>query len=86
MPFALVPTIKFACSHDILGEFALSKRHLYFASFMGVLLFVFNFVPIFMDGGIAVWEYIFIGVLALIYVCMIFMAIWEPTQPLKKIT
>jgi NRAMP (natural resistance-associated macrophage protein)-like metal ion transporter len=56
LPFAIVPTIKFASSPLIMGEFAMSKASVIFASLFGIALFLMNFVILFVGGGIThVW-------------------------------
>jgi hypothetical protein len=83
----LVPTIKFACSKNIMGEFALSTNHLVFATAAGTLLFLMNFVIIFITTPFTEWwEYAAIGAFALVYIVFIFMAITEKTKPLRNIT
>ena len=70
-----------------MGEFALSKCHLIFATAFGTLLFLMNFVIIFITTPFTeAWEYILIGLFGIVYVVFIVLAIYEPTTPLKKIT
>lgn len=44
LPFALVPLIKFVGSKQIMGDFAVPKQYVIFASCFGILLFTGNFV------------------------------------------
>lgn len=47
LPFALIPLIKFAGNKKVMGEFAISKNLVTFASTFGVLLFLMNFAIMF---------------------------------------
>ena len=86
LPFALIPTLKFVSDTNILGQFALPKWQLYFASFMGVGLFMGNFAILF-DGDTYSWyAYVIISFVTLIYAIFIYLVIREPVKPLNMIT
>jgi len=87
LPFALIPTIKFAASQKILGEFAMSKCQVYFASTFGFLLFIMNFVIVFSQSEFSAWwQVVVVVVFVLLYLGFIALAIYEPLTPLKRIT
>jgi len=89
LPFALIPLIKFVGSKDIMGDFAMSKNHVRFASIFGFLLFVMNFVELAHNETVQespVWAKIIIVILAIIYVMFILTAIKEPLSPLKELS
>lgn len=70
-----------------MGEFALPKWAMAFASTFGVLLFTMNFVIIFMEAELNDWRLIaFIVVMSLIYIAFIIQTIMEPLSELKKLT
>jgi natural resistance-associated macrophage protein len=46
LPFALIPLIIFTSNPKIMGEFANSMFVMYFATFMGFVLFVFNIIDL----------------------------------------
>ena len=87
LPFALIPLIKFVGSKKIMGDFALSKYHIWFASGFGTFMFFSNFIQIF--GTLELTQfYVFVPVmfLTIVYLSLIITAIQEPLSPLKKIT
>jgi hypothetical protein len=87
LPFALVPTIKFASSELIMGEFAMSRCSTIFATFCGVCLFLMNFVIVFVQKGETDWwVYLIIGIISIVYVTLIVLAIIVPVKPLKPIS
>ena len=87
LPFALVPTIKFASSPNIMKEFAIPKWQWLPASAFGTGLFLMNFVLIFQkDASFQFIHYVLIVTASLFYFFVIIKAITEPTTPLKQIT
>ena len=87
LPFALVPLIKFSSSPEIMGVFAISRANFYFSSFLGLLLFLMNFVIIFTENKVETWrQLLMICVGIVVYVSLIVMAIREPVSPLKPIS
>lgn len=87
LPFALVPLIKFVGSPKIMGDFAVPKWQIYFASTFGVFLFTMNFVIIFMESQFNDWKPVLgIVVISIIYIAFIVQSILEPLSPLKKMT
>lgn len=87
LPFALVPTIKFVSSRDIMGDFSLSLPWTIFASVFGFALFIMNFVIIFLENTFtATWQYFIVIIFAVVYCCLILNAILEKTSPLAPIT
>ena len=49
LPFALIPLLKFVSSPIIMGEFAISKKALFFLVMFGSALYSMNFVLLFED-------------------------------------
>ena len=87
LPFALIPTIKFASSPLIMGEFAISRCSTIFASCLGVALFLMNFVIIFTsEDEIQWWAILLIAVGSFIYLVLITLAIREPIKRLQDIS
>ena len=87
LPFALVPTIKFASSPDIMKEFAIPRWQWLPASAFGTGLFLMNFVLIFQkDTDFQWYHHVMIVVASLFYFFVIVKAILEPTTPLSPIT
>jgi len=86
LPFALVPLIKFASSTNILNEFAISRCQYVFASAFGVALFFMNFVIVFVGDPLKTWQYILVAILAILYFCLIGMALLEKTHPLQQLS
>ena len=87
LPFALVPLIKFVGSTKIMGDFALPKWQIYFASTFGVFLFTMNFVIIFMEAQFDDWKPVAAIVLvSIIYIAFIVQSILEPLTNLKRMT
>ena len=87
LPFALVPLIKFVGSKDIMGDFAISRPQVAFASGFGFLLFIMNFVEIYNNAKVvSVWIMLLIIIASLIYISFIIIAIREPLSPLRKMT
>jgi Mn2+/Fe2+ NRAMP family transporter len=72
LPFALVPLIKFVGSPKIMGDFALAKWQIYFASGFGVFLFTMNFVIIFLEADFVDWKPICaLAIVSIIYIAFI---------------
>lgn len=87
LPFALVPLIKFASSEKVMGVFAVSTCSTWFATILGVMLFLFNFVVVFMSiEEIVWWQIVAILLFGLVYLALIAMAIKEPSKNLKPMT
>lgn len=87
LPFALIPTLKFCSSKQIMGEFAMSRRSLIFGGTFGFCLFLMNFVIIFMENNInSVGGYVIAIVFIILYLGAIYLAISEPVVPLKPLT
>ncbi len=86
LPFALVPLIKFAHDKNIMREFVISRRQFRFATFCGIMLFIFNFITVFDDGTLDWWAYMLIAIVSIIYFSLIAMVMNETTQPLKLMT
>lgn len=87
LPFALVPLIKFVGSKRIMGDFAMPKWQIYFASTFGIFLFTMNFVIIFMEAQFDNWKPVAAIVLvSIIYIAFIVQSILEPLTNLKRMT
>jgi len=87
LPFALVPTIKFACDKKIMGDFAIPLWQTIFATILGLGLFFMNFVLIFEDGIFSHWyEYVAVSLFVILYMTLIGIAIFTPTKKLKPLT
>ena len=70
-----------------MGDFALPKWQIYFASTFGVFLFTMNFVIIFMEAQFDDWKPVAAIVLvSIIYIAFIVQSILEPLTNLKKMT
>ena len=67
-------------------EFAIGRGELWFASIVGCILFIFNFVTLFGNGVLSWYAYVIIGVFAIIYFGLIGMVIAEKTSPIKLLT
>ena len=68
-------------------EFAIGRGTVIFASIFGVLLFLMNFVLLFVGSKIDNWwTILIIVVITIIYLYLIFRAIFEKTKPLPEIT
>lgn len=87
LPFALIPTIKFASSRDVMGDFAVSRFQYLFATFFGTCLFTMNFVILYIENRLSTpLHYAAAGLLTIVYCTFVVFAIVEPTRPLKTIT
>jgi hypothetical protein len=63
-------------SEKIMGEFALPKWQIYFASMFGFFLFTMNFVIIFIEMDISDWKLIVgIMIVSIIYITFIVQSI-----------
>ena len=70
-----------------MGQFALPKWQIYFASGFGIFLFTMNFVIIFMEAEFEDWKpWVTIGLVSIIYIGFIISSIMEPLSNLKKMT
>mmetsp|Transcript_2304 Transcript_2304/g.3942 ORF Transcript_2304/g.3942 Transcript_2304/m.3942 type:complete len:208 (-) Transcript_2304:123-746(-) len=87
LPFALIPLIKFGASEKIMGQFKMSRLSTVFASIFGVVLFLMNFVIIYMGSdGFSLTAMSIIGVVSVVYVIFNIIVIVEPIKKLKKIS
>ena len=87
LPFALVPLLKFVGSEKIMGQFAVSKGQIWFASTFGTFLFLMNFVIIFLDATFDQWwKWALVVLFTVVYIAFIMIAILEPIKPLRKQT
>ena len=86
LPFSLVPLVKLVADKNVMREFAISRCQLWFASVVGVILFIFNFVTVFGNGVLEWYVYLIVGIGAMIYFCLIGMVIMEKTTPIKLLT
>lgn len=87
LPFALVPLIKFVGNKKVMNLFVLGKWNMWFATVVGVILFVFNFVVLFGNGKTYDWWFILIIlIVGIIYMILIVKAICEPVKNLQELT
>ena len=86
LPFALIPLIKFAGSKKIMGEFAISKWQVAFATLVGTCLFMMNFIVIFQDFEWTWMNTMLTIAITIIYLTLIATVIFEPDQYLQKMT
>jgi len=66
-------------------EFAIGDAEYYFATVFGIALFISNFVIVF-ESSLALWQYIIIGIFTVIYFSLIFMVMFETTEPIQLLS
>ena len=67
-------------------EFAIGKYQYYFATSFGIALFLMNFAIVFEGTALSLTEILLIVMLAILYICLIIMAMLEKTKPIKLMT
>jgi hypothetical protein len=67
-------------------EFAIGKCQFYFATSFGIALFLMNFAIVFEGTTLTTAEILVIVAFAILYICLIIMAMLEKTKPIGLMT